>query len=390
MTKQKTRVARSFYEKRDLPSPAAEWWPENSAELAELLVSKQEMELGPMLLLGDGQHVRHGSKPGASWQVIRTEECNALLDLDERSGLVRVEAGMRWKDLRALVEDRGFSLDRYALQPASATIGGLLARNRIAPKQLWSGDIRDGCVAIQSISPMATDRVPYGYLPAPRKASGPDLRYLHIGGEGQFGAILDATLVVWPSLSGRLYKLQAPLAGAAIRAWKKLSDLGVRVSWSYWQRSQGALTIGVHGPAPLLSRLDKLIENAWEDGVTIEGYDEERRRRGYLEDRYSGRRASTAAAKTIEVLWRLDQLKARLGEVNTWAADIELVDWTSHTVTGHVVLEDEHDPEQIIERIYPNTLGAVPIIENAREPINAWTRGLRQALDPKDVLAVNH
>ena len=90
------------------------------------------------------------------------------------------------------------------------------------------------------------------------------------------------------------------------------------------------------------------------------------------------------------MLWRLDQLKARLGEVNTWAADIELVDWTSHTVTGHVLLEDEHDPEQIIERIYPHTLGVLPVIENAREPISAWTRGLKQALDPKSLLVANH
>lgn len=390
MTKQKTRIAKSFYEKRDLPTPAAEWWPESSAEFIELLSAGEDSELGPMLILGDGQHVRHSTKPGSSWQVIRTESCNALLDFDERSGLARVEAGMRWKDLRTLVEERGFSLDRYALQPASATIGGLLARHRIAPKQLWSGDIRDGCVAINAITPSVTTGVPYGYLPAPRKASGPDLRYLHIGGEGQLGAILDATLMVWPSLSGRLYKLQAPLAGAAIRAWKKLSDLGVRVSWSYWQRSQGALTIGVHGPAPLLSRLDKLIEKSWEDGVTIEGYEEEQRRRAYLEERHSAKRTSATASKTIEVLWRLDQLKARLGEVNTWAADIELVDWTSHTVTGHVLLEDEHDPEQIIERIYPHTLGVLPVIENAREPISAWTRGLKQALDPKSLLVANH
>ena len=115
----KKRYAKTFYKQRDLPTPRREIWPEDSGEVVEL-VSDPSYD-APLLFLGDGQHVRPAAIGAQTFDVVRTQNCRRVLSVDRESKIVQVESGIRWADLQDDLRDRGLSMERYALAPASST-----------------------------------------------------------------------------------------------------------------------------------------------------------------------------------------------------------------------------------------------------------------------------
>ena len=220
----KTKIAKTFYDKREIPQPKSEWWPDDAGELRECLSDVDT----PRVLLGDGQHIRTPVVGERSFDVIRTEKCRRIISVDRESKLVRAEAGIRWSDLQEELVERGLSMERYQLYPATATVGGLLGRFASVHRELWDGDIRTGCVAL-SATAGGDD---YRYIAAPRKASGPDLRWLFVGAEGLAGAILDATLVTWAPSSARLFTWKLESFAEAVKIVREMWDAGVNPSWT--------------------------------------------------------------------------------------------------------------------------------------------------------------
>ncbi|MEZ4459256.1 MAG: hypothetical protein R3E66_05935 [bacterium] len=88
----KKRYAKTFYTRRDLPTPRQEIWPSDSGELREVLLdAKYDI---PLLVLGDGQHIRPAVIGERTFDVVRTEGCKRVLSVDRESKIVRVECGL--------------------------------------------------------------------------------------------------------------------------------------------------------------------------------------------------------------------------------------------------------------------------------------------------------
>lgn len=107
------------------------------------------------------------------------------------SGAIRLAASTTFGELVAALVGSEWCMDGYQPEPAEMTIGQLLERRQPRP-------IHWGCGLLPSrvsrIEAVRGDSSRYMSVAAPRKASGPDLAYLFIGGEGRFGHIESAEI----------------------------------------------------------------------------------------------------------------------------------------------------------------------------------------------------
>lgn len=375
----------TFYSERQLPTPVGEYHPDSAGALAALM---RESADGPArLILGGGEHVETSAVGERSFEVIRTGGCDAIRDFRPESGTVRVEAGVSWGALRAYLAERDFALDGYGLYPAGATVGGLLARRQSTDHGFHDGDIRGGCIALSAVSPGSED---YRYLPAPRKATGPDLRHLYVGGEGGFGAILEATLVVRRRQPGWLWRLEAAGVDEAVAAFRTLQELDIRPSWARWARSEGVWEAAVFAPAAVLRDWDRRAKARFGEGLEAEVARAARARRGELEAAHPGARSGAAAERCVRVSLPLAEVAAGLEEAaagpQAGLEDVVLVGGGVREVRAYLVAA-EGGERAALEGV-DGVMGRRRIV-GARERIwPVWVQALKRELDPERVLAV--
>src|SRR5487761_2333243 len=119
-----------------------------------------------------------------------------VLQIDDVSRLVRVEAGVSGPDLQATVNARGFTVGHFPQSFALATVGGWVAcrggGQDSKPFRTIADIVRGRTVVLAS-----GEVVTLGGR-APREALGPDLVALFVGSEGALGVIVEATLALHP------------------------------------------------------------------------------------------------------------------------------------------------------------------------------------------------
>lgn len=372
----KKRYAKTFYKQRDLPTPRQEIWPENSGELLEILADPRFD--APLLLLGDGQHVRPAVIGERVFDAVRTESCRRVLSVDRESKLVRVECGIRWGDLQVELRERGLSMERSALYPTHATIGGLLGRHHGVGRELWDGDLRSSCIALSGFTP--TDGQ-YGYLPAPRKASGPDMRYLFMGGEGFLGAILDATLVVWRPSEARLFSWDFSAVEAVI-VNNKLLDMGIHIAWAC--HVAGTFHVAVFASDAVLRSIAREIASL--NPTNTGGRDDVTRLRKSLEEAHPDRRESKTAGRTQRVVLSTEHIGQALAAFAD--AEVDIWDFTRHRATLFVTHPKNKVPTELPGKIasLPHSVGFVASDEAVHW--SQWSQTLKNELDRDRRLAV--
>lgn len=376
----------SFYAARHLPVPDREWWPRDVAELCTLVEEAGEADLS-RLVVGSGQHLRREALGERRFEVVRTRACDAIRELDLESGTVRVECGLTWGRLREALDDENVSLQSYRLHPSDATIGGLLARSHPAEREFRSGDLREGCIALSTTSPA---RAEYDYLPAPRKASGPDFRHLYIGGEGALGVILEATLVVRPTQPGRLLRWANLDWDEALAYRRRLEALDLEADWTHWRSDEGTLRVGIHAPPPLLEAHANCLRRTFDTRFAIEGDDaaEETRRR--LEDDHPLVRSAPEAERIRAATWRLSDLSEALERLETELERFEFVDWGPHHASVACVMREESRDETWPDAVSEPALGSRRLVErrHATRVWPEWLQRVKAELDPDRGLAI--
>ncbi|MFW5966402.1 MAG: FAD-binding oxidoreductase [Persicimonas sp.] len=368
----------NFYKVRDLAEPVEEYVPGDLGELEFLVTESAE---GPRrLILGGGEHVRDGVVGSKEFEVVRTVECDRILEIDRESNLVRVEAGVRWGDLRERLIEEGLTLQRYGLHPESATVGGLLARHLGYAPARGGGALRRGCVALTAVSPTLGE---YRYLRAPRKASGPDLRHLYMGGEGLFGAILEATVSVFKPFPSRVFGWPAETASRAVAVRRKLAGRGVRPSWCHWSRTTGCFRAAIHAPTRLLDASIERLHAHFDEEIEVKGDDRARELRRELEAAHPARRSAEKADQTVELTYSLEGLGAAVDAIDE-GAEIEIVDWSPHSATAYLTF-DQAAPSSLEQ--WSDALHARPVVGGETIEAPDWAQALAEAFDARGRLA---
>ena len=123
---------------------------------------------------------------------------NQILEVDEESLLVTVEAGVFGPDLEAHLGSigEGYTVGHFPQSFALATVGGWLACRGAGQYSTRYGKIEDMVVGLTVA--LADGRIITTEGGAPRQAVGPNLTQFFVGSEGTLGVITSATLRIHP------------------------------------------------------------------------------------------------------------------------------------------------------------------------------------------------
>ena len=181
-----------------LPRPMAVVFPRTTEQVAATLAWANETGT-PVVPRGGGSGVCGGAQ--AIWRglVLDLSRMERIVEFDEASFAITVEAGMRGDRLESALSSQGFTLGHYPQSMAISSVGGWIATASAGQASAGFGAIEDLLLGLTAVLPSGDIL----RLPAtPRTAAGPDLRKLLVGSEGTFGVVTEATLSVSPLPDG--------------------------------------------------------------------------------------------------------------------------------------------------------------------------------------------
>lgn len=115
-----------------------------------------------------------------------------LIDIDEESGLARIQAGALGPDLEAQLNARGYTIGHFPDSFTHSSLGGWIATRSSGMQSDKYGDIADIVRGLHVVRPggMLVIR------PIPSTSTGPSVREMILGSEGRLGVITEATVQV--------------------------------------------------------------------------------------------------------------------------------------------------------------------------------------------------
>jgi alkyldihydroxyacetonephosphate synthase len=172
--------------------------PSSTEDVAAILRWAHETKT-PVVPFGGGSGVCEGID-GSERVVISLQAMDRVIEIDERSRLVRVQAGIAGPALDRRLEDDGFKLGHEPQSVAISTVGGWIATRATGQLSSRYGGIERLLAGFEAV-------LPGGHAvrskTTPRRATGPDVAGLMIGSEGTLGIVTEATLRISPAAVAR-------------------------------------------------------------------------------------------------------------------------------------------------------------------------------------------
>src|SRR5262249_34919695 len=127
---------------------------------------------------GLGSGVCGGVRPGGEAVAVDTSRMNRLLSTSRESLIAIAHAGLRGPECERLLGERGLTLGHFPQSIALSTVGGWVATRASGQLSTRYGNIEDLLLALEVVLPGGKILRTF---PAPRSATGPDLRALFLG-----------------------------------------------------------------------------------------------------------------------------------------------------------------------------------------------------------------
>ena len=169
--------------------------PTSTNEVSDVLIAASR-HLVPVTAQGGRSSVVGGAVAPSGGIALDLTGLDRVLDIDEVSGTVSVEAGVFGPDLELAVRDKGWTVGHFPQSFELATVGGWIACRGAGQYSNRYGKIEDMVRALTVVLANG-DVIKLGGR-GPRQAVGPDLLQLFIGSEGTLAVITAATLVMHP------------------------------------------------------------------------------------------------------------------------------------------------------------------------------------------------
>lgn len=248
--------------------------PASAAEVSEL-VSRTAAAGAVIVPVGSGsraQPPRSGTRVRVFVDLRRM--CH-VLNLDETSLVVHVQAGLTAMALEEVLAPRGLSLGDFPPSSLGSSIGGLLAVRTPGKASRRHGFFEDAVLGVSAV--LADGRTVHTRV-APRRASGPDLVRALCGSEGTIGVITAAVLRVHrqpetrflaafalPSFGDALAAVRLALREEAAPAAMRVYDgLEARAHFGddCCEPTQAVLVVATAGPSDLAACDRELVGSA--------------------------------------------------------------------------------------------------------------------------------
>lgn len=176
------------------PSPQCVVYAESTAEVASVLEIADQLRVA-VVPFGLGSGVCGAVRPGEDAIVLDTRRMAALLEVNGEALVARVQAGLNGGECERLLDERGFTLGHFPQSIHLSTVGGWVSTRASGQLSTRYGNIEDMVLALEVVLPGGKI---VRTFPAPRAATGPDLRQLFLGAEGTLGVVTEVALKIAP------------------------------------------------------------------------------------------------------------------------------------------------------------------------------------------------
>ena len=201
--------------------------PRTEEDVATVVAIAHEHRV-PVVAWGGGSGTQGGALAIRGGIVVDLRPLDEVIEVDEQSMTVTVQAGKNGRELEAELNARGLMLPHYPASVEWATVGGYVAARGSGVLSTRYGKIEDLLLSLRVVTP-ATGLLET--VSAPRHAVGPELTQLFVGSEGTLGIITRVTLQVVPIPESRRFAAVAfPTVGAGIGAIRRALQVGHRPS----------------------------------------------------------------------------------------------------------------------------------------------------------------
>jgi alkyldihydroxyacetonephosphate synthase len=201
--------------------------PRTEEDVATVLAIAHERRI-PVVPWGGGSGTQGGALAINGGIVIDLRSLDEVIEIDETSMTVTVQAGKNGRELEAQLNTRGLMLPHYPASVEWATVGGYIAARGSGVLSTRYGKIEDLVLSLRVVTPAGGLMDTIG---VPRHAMGPELTQLFVGSEGTLGVITRATLQVVPLPAERRFAAVAfPTVAAGIGAIRRALQVGHRPS----------------------------------------------------------------------------------------------------------------------------------------------------------------
>ncbi|HLE54379.1 MAG TPA: FAD-binding oxidoreductase [Thermoplasmata archaeon] len=179
-------------------APDAVLFPEDEGSVRAVLDLARRRRYA-VVPFGGGTSVVGGVEPLADGTyaaslTLDLRRMHRIKEIDEHSGLVTAEPGVRGPLLEEALSAKGLTLGHFPQSWEFSTLGGWIATRAAGGVSNRYGRIDDLVVGLRFVSPTRVISV----RPLPGEDHGPDLKELVLGSEGTLGVITEATLRVHP------------------------------------------------------------------------------------------------------------------------------------------------------------------------------------------------
>ncbi len=181
---------------KDIPRiPDVVVYPADEAEVQQV-VDKAVAADAVIIPFGGGSNIAGSLEAPAdeSRPVISLDmgRMNKVLDIDEESGLARIQAGGLGPDIEEQLSRRGWTLGHFPDSFTHSTLGGWIATRSSGMQSDKYGDIADITRGLRAVLPGKV----LVLRPLPSTSTGPSVREMILGSEGRLGVITEATVNV--------------------------------------------------------------------------------------------------------------------------------------------------------------------------------------------------
>jgi alkyldihydroxyacetonephosphate synthase len=178
-------------------------FPRTAGQVADLVRFAAAASV-PVTTRGLGSGTQGGATPDRGGLLLDLREMKDVLALDDVSGIVRVQPGIRGVELEEWLNARGWFLPHYPASLHLASVGGFVGAKGSGVLSTKYGKIEDLVASMEVV-------LPSGELirtcPVPRHAVGPDINQIFVGSEGTLGVITELDLVVRRLPEARLFRV---------------------------------------------------------------------------------------------------------------------------------------------------------------------------------------
>lgn len=209
----------------------------------------------PVIIRGGGSGGSLGSVSAKSGILIDMTDMDKIVEIDEASMAVRIQAGVTWGKLRHELNKRG--LRPGPLGPHGtwgATIGGALSYDSCCVEANKYGQLSEDALSLQVVLPTG-EIIETGSRINPkspiyhRYCNGPDLAGLFLGASGALGVITEATVRIYPK---EKYTAHATFGFKSLKdACRALHEISVWGCTNDFWMLCGKHTVEIGYPKPL-------------------------------------------------------------------------------------------------------------------------------------------